>query len=180
VSVTIEDIYNNKKYGTPLPEKSFYVTFDDGYLSNYQYAFPILCELKIHASIFLVEDYEKLDNFFSYEQAREMEQSGYITVYSHSKDHIYHTSVPKNEAITAVSKAIRNIEEKVSNHDIITFAWPYNSYNSALAIDLGNTGVKLQFVQSIIPTKMTDSFLVLRKSVGLDDVAIDIADSFYK
>ena len=37
-----------------LPERGIVVTFDDGYADNYTNAFPILCEMEISATFFLV------------------------------------------------------------------------------------------------------------------------------
>jgi len=39
---------------TALPQKSVLITFDDGYLDNYVYAFPVLERLSLHAVIFAV------------------------------------------------------------------------------------------------------------------------------
>lgn len=38
--------------GEPLPHKSVMITFDDGYLNNWVYAFPVLKRLGLHAHIF--------------------------------------------------------------------------------------------------------------------------------
>lgn len=40
--------------GAPLPAKSFLITFDDGYLDNYVYAWPVLHEFGQRATIFIV------------------------------------------------------------------------------------------------------------------------------
>ena len=42
--------------GTPLPEKSFLLTFDDGYLDNYVYAWPIMRKYGHKGVIFAVTD----------------------------------------------------------------------------------------------------------------------------
>jgi len=42
--VTPHAVLNALLYGTPLPEKAVVLTFDDGYLDNYTYAFPLLAQ----------------------------------------------------------------------------------------------------------------------------------------
>ena len=82
--------------GTPLPEKPVCITFDDGYLSNYELAFPILQTYQMKATIFPIgvsvgkEQYKDTDYdmtpHFSWEQAREMVASGLISIQSHTWD----------------------------------------------------------------------------------------------
>lgn len=40
--------------GRPLPRKSLWLTFDDGYADNWFYAFPVLQKYKLKATIFLI------------------------------------------------------------------------------------------------------------------------------
>lgn len=40
--------------GQPLPKKSLMITFDDGYLDNFIYAYPVLKELGLQAVLFIV------------------------------------------------------------------------------------------------------------------------------
>ena len=40
--------------GETVPEKSVVLTFDDGYLNNFVYAYPILKKYKLHAFMFLI------------------------------------------------------------------------------------------------------------------------------
>ena len=47
-----------------LPSRSVAVTFDDGWLDNYKYAFPILRKRNAPATIFLTTDYIDSDNAF--------------------------------------------------------------------------------------------------------------------
>ena len=81
----------------PLPQKPILITFDDGYLSNYTLAFPILQKYRMKATIFVIgatmgntEHYKDTDYpitpHFSAQQAREMVASGLISIQSHTYD----------------------------------------------------------------------------------------------
>lgn len=95
-AVSIEQLIGYVYNGEPLPEKPVLITFDDGYLSNYEIAYPLLEQYGMKAVIFAIgcsvgrsmykdTSYEMLAHF-SYEQAVEMMASGVIEVQSHTYD----------------------------------------------------------------------------------------------
>jgi len=79
-----------------LPANPFIITIDDGYLSVYDVAFPILKKYDMQASVFIIgvshgrSHYRDTDHKilprFNDEQAREMVRSGIISIQSHSYD----------------------------------------------------------------------------------------------
>ena len=72
--------------GEPLPEKPILITFDDGYRSNYDLVYPILQEYGVKACISIIVLMPDLptDNFCTWEQLREMTDSGLVEIGSHS------------------------------------------------------------------------------------------------
>ena len=91
-TITIGELqaYHEKK-GT-LPENPILITFDDGYNSTYQYAYPILKKLNMKATVFvpcvLIRDEENPSlghpSFFTWQQAKKMYDSGVIDIQSHT------------------------------------------------------------------------------------------------
>ncbi len=94
--VFISDLINYVEKGTPLPEKPILITFDDGYYNNYLYAYPILKKYNTKAIFSLIgkysEQYSKTGEENAYythitwEQAKEMADSGYVELQNHSYD----------------------------------------------------------------------------------------------
>ncbi len=78
----------------PFPSKSVIITFDDGYASNYDFAYPVLKENNLKATIAaVVISTEQAENggaakqnlpHLTFAQMREMQQSSLIEIGSHS------------------------------------------------------------------------------------------------
>lgn len=95
--VSLTQLIDFAEQGTPLPENPVVITFDDGYYSNYQYAYPILKEYDFPATIFAIgcsighmEFYKDtaypLTPHFGAAEIAKMRQSGLISVQSHTYD----------------------------------------------------------------------------------------------
>lgn len=51
--ISMADLVEARARGTDLPDNSVIITFDDGYASNYELAYPILKKLDLHATFFV-------------------------------------------------------------------------------------------------------------------------------
>lgn len=95
-TVSLAEVYDYVYRGGELPEKPVLITFDDGYLSNYELAYPILQKYTMQAAMFVIGVSVGRDTYkntgapitphFSYAQAQEMIDSGLITIGSHTYD----------------------------------------------------------------------------------------------
>jgi len=70
----------------PLPEKAVMITFDDGYRSNYELAYPLLQQYQTKAviSIMVFMQDAGVNSFLSWDMCREMSDSNLIEIGSHA------------------------------------------------------------------------------------------------
>lgn len=95
-TVSSGELISYVENGTPLPEKPIMLTFDDGYFNNYCYAYPLLKKYNAKAVISIIGKYtdlysetdEENPNYshITWEQAREMYESGLVEIQNHSYD----------------------------------------------------------------------------------------------
>lgn len=143
--ISLEDYYHGK---TQKGKKYFIITIDDGYLNNYTLAYPVLVEEKMPASIFtIVREMENAQgSYFTAEQAREMEKSGYIKVYSHNIDHINCTKLSSPEFNRELERAYDALRQALGPKELF-FAYPYGAYNTSTYVNVRDNGFRLQMVQ---------------------------------
>lgn len=95
-TLSFDDLYGYVMYNAQLPEKCVMLTFDDGYLSNYENAYPILKKYGMQGIIFAVgvttgqttykNTGKEINPHYTYEQGREMYESGVMWTQSHTYD----------------------------------------------------------------------------------------------
>ena len=139
-TLTMEEFYEWKQGMLNLPQKSVLITFDDGFLSNYHYAFPLLKKYNMNATVFLIGEYVQNatqtdwdGNIKTYMPLELVEKSKEeypnIDFCSHTYGLHYHNSI--NE----VSKEQMEKDFSVFNNNIANtkfLAYPFGQYNEDL------------------------------------------------
>lgn len=147
--VTLEDVIKYKDNTGELPEKCVVITLDDGYLSNYELIFPILNEYNIPVSMFVVNNTIGTTNHFSWEEAKEMEKSGLVKIYSHGNYHINYTLISIDDFINEVNESRIKLEENLGYNRSRIFSYPMGEYNDETFKVLENMGYEIQLTTKI-------------------------------
>ena len=174
-TVSLRQLYDYVHFGTELPEKPIVLTFDDGYFSNYEYAYPILREYGMQATIFAIgvsvgkDTYKDTDHamtpHFGVDEAREMVASGLISVQSHTYDmhqwppfedgnaQVRETLLPFDgeadadyeAAVEADFAESRDLLESITGEAVNALAFPEGAYVTLTQDALRNAGAELTF-----------------------------------
>ncbi len=151
--ISLEEMVDCFQTGTALPEKCVVITFDDGYESNYTLAFPILQKYGIKADIFLNNDLVGISSshglpHFSWDQARAMEESGLVTVYSHGYTHHDFTSISLDQLKNEYATSREEIERELGPRKYNMVAYVGGQFNSLTFEVLKEAGADVQLLVS--------------------------------
>lgn len=131
-----------------LPAKPILVSMDDGYYSNYEYIYPILKKYNVKASIFIVTDKigKEIEGkkYLSWEQCVEMQNSGLVEIFSHSKRHVFYDRLPARVIRDDVIESYKMIERNLESKNLKVFAYPYGAYTKETVWVLKTNGIDVQ------------------------------------
>ncbi len=144
--ISFNDLYEYSQNAKAIPEKSIVLTFDDGYESNYIKIFPLLKKYKIPATIFVVNDLIGRKTYLTWQQAKEMQESGLVDISCHSKSHLDSTKLPVIDFLKGTLESFNNIDKFVSLKKLRVFAYPYGISNTTIRKALKDNGVQMQVV----------------------------------
>ena len=117
-SIDLSQLYDYVSTGKSIPPNSIVLTFDDGYLDNWTYAYPLLKKYGFKGTIFVnpefvdpTEEYRpNLEDvwigrvkeaeltpygFLSWREMREMEKDGVVDIQSHGMTHTWYFTGPE-------------------------------------------------------------------------------------
>ena len=142
--ITMQELYDYVTKGEKLPSKPVCITFDDGYLDSYTIVYPMMKEFGYPWTLFLItDDVGKSYNRMTWEQLKEMADSGAVTIanhtLSHPKLHNLPTRAEKENEIIGANKALKYH----LGIDNLWFAYPYGDYDDEVIDICKKAGIKL-------------------------------------
>ncbi len=145
-TITFSQLINYVENNSALPEKPILLTFDDGYLNNYTNAFPLLKEMNMKATIFVVTGRMGMQGgvtypHFTWEQAKEMENSGIIDIQSHTVYHNDLSAISDENLVFELRKSRYMIYKYLGKKSDI-LAYPYGNFNEKVKQAAQKAGYK--------------------------------------
>lgn len=126
-SITTKELVNAILEGGNLPQKPVIITFDDGNENIYLHAFPIMEELGLTGTLYLISNRLTASGFLSVDKLNEMIIKGW-EVGSHGNTHVDLVAQP-DTLRTEIGDSKKKLEESL-NTEIASFAYPYGKANS--------------------------------------------------
>jgi len=136
--VPLQELVDALRAGEPLPDKTVAITFDDGYISIYDTAFPLLREKNWPFTVFInTEPHDQhRPLFMSWDQLREIHAAG-ATIANHTVSHPYllnrqpgqDEAARKAWVASEITDAGKRIEEEIGEN-VMLFAYPYGEFDN--------------------------------------------------
>ena len=160
-----------------MPDKPILITFDDGYLDNFQNAYPILKSHGMVATFFIITGMLWTDDRLNPEKIIEMAQGG-MSFGSHTVSHRKLGKLTWDEIKDELINSKATLES-VLGRTVNAIAYPQGSYNRNVIMIADNAGYKTGFtVEEGICLKDSPDFELRRIPIFKYDVDIStvIAD----
>jgi len=125
------------------------ITFDDGMMSVYEHAMPVLDALGFTATVFCVANQIGGQNDWDAPHARRAPCMGLQDLRdwvshgheagSHTLDHVHLTRVEPHEARRQITQSKHHLEEMLKQ-PVVSFAYPYGDENTQIRAFVGDAG----------------------------------------
>jgi biofilm PGA synthesis lipoprotein PgaB len=150
--ISMQDLFDARERGRPLPPRAVLLTFDDGRISVYRYVFPLLRAYGYPAVIALVGAWMDTpaggtieygahplprDQFVTWPQVREMQASGLVEVATHSYD-MHRGLLANREGSMIAAALVRQYDPTTASYESL----PH--YQARLAADMQRAVASLE------------------------------------
>ena len=130
--ITFSDLADYFDQGRELPTLPVIITFDDGWVTQYENALPLLAKYHFPATFFVVTDYIGHRGFVSWPQLQTLLTEG-MKIGSHSRSHPRLTKIADPAQLWDQVYNSKVMLESQLEVPIAEFAYPYGSYNTEAA-----------------------------------------------
>jgi len=153
--ITLDEAVAYIKNRKRPPARTVAITFDDGYENNYKYAYPILMQYKIPATIFVIVDSIGTKGFVTWDQIREMDRSGIVSIESHTMSHPWLIHIGSAQLERELCDSRSALEEKLGRK-MKFVCYPRNGYNEEVKAAARKAGYEAGFATK--PTRLSPNY----------------------
>lgn len=176
-TISLLDALNCLQMKIPFPERSLVITFDDGYQTIYEVAFPTMQDFGISATIFLTvgrgktgssgERFPSIEgrSMLNWDEVKEMKRWG-IDFGAHTMTHPDLTRLPLDRVQNEVVES-KTVLEDALGAPISCFAYPYGRFNHRIR----------ELVQQHFVCACSDKLGLIRATSKLH--ALERVDAYY-
>ncbi len=125
--ITLQQAYDNFTRGRKLPPHPIVLTFDDGYVSFYTNAWPLLKQYKAPGTLFVITGFVGKPGYVTWEQVKAMAGAG-VEMGAHTVNHPDLRMVKGEQLQREVAESRRVLQEQ-SGQAVASFAYPAGKYN---------------------------------------------------
>ena len=135
-----------KKINQDKQERKVLLTIDDGLLSFYQNAWPILRDKKIPFILFVNTREVGAFNYMTWDQILELHKNENVEIGNHSHSHEYLVEEKKEVIKNDILKSINIFENKLGKNSDF-FSYPFGEYSNEFKKIIKDLGFKYAFGQ---------------------------------
>ena len=144
----LDEMLQSLKSRQPIPDKSVAITFDDGYISIYSEAFPVLQSFGFPFTLFIstqpIDDNQ--NGFMNWDQVREMSEAG-VLIANHMVNHFYMLDREPGETDSVWLERQRQellaAEERIrinTGQSLKYLAYPFGEFDTTIKAMLAEEG----------------------------------------
>ena len=197
-ALSLDELFAFIKGDLNLKQKAVVITFDDGWLDNFIYAFPVLEKYKLRATMFIVTDWiEKSSEKFNgipafiptneeskalvrkgeaqkvvltWELIGKMADSGLIDFFSHTKSHLDCNNLSEPDILEELGESRRILEERLGR-PCPYLCWPDGMYSDTAISIARKTGYKALFTIERGAVKAGSDPFAIKRNLVEDNVS---------
>ncbi len=129
-SVTMRDLALHLRGELDLPARPVVLTFDDGFMNDYQYAFPLLKKYGFTGTFFIITGFLGKPEYMRWDQVIDLARSG-MEIGSHTITHPDLTTLTPAVRDQQLASSKQTLEQKLGI-EITSLSYPGGAYNAAV------------------------------------------------
>jgi peptidoglycan/xylan/chitin deacetylase (PgdA/CDA1 family) len=126
--------------GISLPPRPIIITFDDGNVDNFEFAYPLMQKYGFTGTAYIVANRLDSEGYLSKEQLQELAAAGW-EIGSHSMTHLDLANATPQQLRREILESRLRLEDEIGV-DVRSFAYPFGTFTKTLAQKIENYGYR--------------------------------------